>query len=94
VPRGGIAAAVAAQSIVVFGGEDLGPGGTTIEEVERLPFADLDGPWQLIASMPTPRHGLGGVARGDRVYALEGGTEPGLTTSNLVERLDLAGLAP
>ena len=28
--------------------------------------------------MRTPRHGLGGAALGDRVYAIEGGPEPGL----------------
>ena len=92
VPRGGIAAAVAARSIVVLGGEDLSPGGTTIAEVERLPFADADGPWQLIEPMPTPRHGLGGAARGAFVYALEGGTEPRLSVSNVVERLDLSAV--
>lgn len=89
VERGGLAAAVARRSIVVFGGEDLGAGGTTIAEVERLPLADRDGPWQLIEPMPTPRHGLGGAAKGGFVYALEGGTEPGLSVSNLLERLDL-----
>jgi Kelch motif len=94
VPRGGVAAAVAADSIIVFGGEELQPGGTTIAEVERLPFDDLDGPWQLLDSMPTPRHGLGGAARGDFVYALEGGPQPRLTTSRVLERLDLSGLAP
>jgi N-acetylneuraminic acid mutarotase len=92
VARSGIASVVAARSIVVFGGEDLGPGGSTIAEVERLPFADLDGPWQLIESMPVPRHGLGGAAKDDFVYALEGGPMPGLHVSNLVERLDLSGL--
>ncbi len=92
VPRGGIAAAVAARSIVVFGGEDLGPGGTTVAEVERLPFAAAGGPWQLIEPMPTPRHGLGGAGRGASVYALEGGTEPRLTVSNVVERLDLSAM--
>ena len=92
VGRSGIASVVAANSIIVFGGEDLGPGGSTIAEVERLPFADLAGPWQLIESMPAPRHGLGGAAKDGFVYALEGGPQPRLTVSNLVERLDLSGL--
>ncbi len=91
VGRSGIASVVAANSIIVFGGEDLGPGGSTIPEVERLPFADLAGPWQLIESMPAPRHGLGGAAKDGFVYALEGGPQPRLTVSNLVERLDVAG---
>jgi len=92
VARGGIASATAADSIVVFGGEELSPGGSTIAEVERLPLADPDGPWQLLESMPTPRHGLGGAAHGDFVYALEGGTEPGLSVSDVAERLDLGGI--
>ena len=93
VPRGGIASAVAARSIVVFGGEDLSPGGSTIAEVERLPL-DESGGWTLLDPMPVPRHGLGGAAKGAFVYALEGGTKPGLSTSNLVERLDLSGVNP
>jgi N-acetylneuraminic acid mutarotase len=92
VARSGIASVVAQQSIVVFGGEDLGPGGSTIPQVERLPFTDLNGPWQLIESMPAPRHGLGGAAKDGFVYALEGGPQPGLSVSNLVERLDVSGL--
>ncbi len=90
VARGGTAAAVARRSIVVFGGEDLGAGGATIAEVERLPLASGNGPWQLIEPMPMPRHGLGAAAKGGFVYALEGGTEPGLSVSNLVERLALS----
>ena len=39
--------------------------------------------------MITPRHGLGGVARGGRVYALEGGPQPGLAYSRAIEYLDL-----
>ena len=94
VPRGGIAAVAVGGSIVVFGGEDLSPGGTTIAEVELLADADPDGDWDLIESMPTPRHGLGGAARGDVAYALEGGTEPGLSTSDVAERLDLTADTP
>ena len=39
--------------------------------------------------MVTPRHGLGGAARGGRVYALEGGPQPGLAYSRALEYLDL-----
>jgi hypothetical protein len=39
--------------------------------------------------MRTPRHGLGGVARQGRIYALEGGPQPGLTVSAANEFLDL-----
>jgi hypothetical protein len=39
--------------------------------------------------MVTPRHGLGGVADGNRVFALEGGPQPGLHFSNANEYLDV-----
>jgi hypothetical protein len=39
----------------------------------------------------TPRHGLGGVAFGRRVYAIEGGDQPGFHFSRAIEYLDLAG---
>jgi hypothetical protein len=39
--------------------------------------------------MRTPRHGLGGVARGHRVYAIEGGPMPGYHFSRAIEALDV-----
>jgi hypothetical protein len=39
--------------------------------------------------MRTPRHGLGVVSRGRRVYAIEGGPEPGFFFSRSIEALDL-----
>jgi hypothetical protein len=39
--------------------------------------------------MRTPRHGLGVVARGRRVYAIEGGDKPGLFYSDAIEMLDV-----
>jgi N-acetylneuraminic acid mutarotase len=73
--------------IVVLGGEELGPGGTTIEQVEL--FDPRVGGWTALPDMLTPRHGLGGVAGGKRVYALEGGPQPGLAYSGSLEFLDL-----
>ena len=78
--RGGIASARLSDGrIVVFGGEQLGPGGTTIAEVEL--FDPRTGRWRSLPDMRTPRHGLGGVALGRRVFAIEGGTNPGLSFS-------------
>jgi hypothetical protein len=37
--------------------------------------------------LPTPRHGLGIVAVGTRVYAIGGGPQPGLTVSDANEVL-------
>jgi hypothetical protein len=39
--------------------------------------------------MRTPRHGLGGASRGHRVFALEGGPEPGFAFSRAAECLDV-----
>jgi hypothetical protein len=86
--RGGIAAARLPDGrIAVFGGEQLGPGGTAIRQVELLDARS--GRWGQLPDMRTPRHGLGGVALGGRVYALEGGPQPGLHFSNLIEALDV-----
>ena len=35
--------------------------------------------------MRTPRHGLGVVSRGRRVYTIEGGPTPGFYFSNAIE---------
>lgn len=43
--------------------------------------------WHRLADLPTPRHGLGVVAHGHRVYVVAGGPEPGLTVSSAVESL-------
>ena len=39
--------------------------------------------------MRTPRHGLGGVSLGNRVYAIEGGPRPGFHFSDAIEYLDV-----
>ena len=85
--RSGHAAAVAAGRLVVFGGEELGEGGTTIEQVEVYdPTADAWGP---LPEMVTPRHGLGAATRGVRLFTVEGGPQPGLAYSSALEYLDL-----
>lgn len=86
--RGGIASARLRDGrIVVFGGEDLGPGGETIREVELLNPRTLR--WSRLPDMRTPRHGLGGAALGNRVFALKGGVIPGFSTSPTIEFLDV-----
>jgi hypothetical protein len=86
--RGGIASARLRDGrIVVFGGEDLGAGGATIRPVEL--FEPRTRRWLALPGMRTPRHGLGGVSLGNRVYALEGGPQPGLHFSSSLEFLDV-----
>ena len=86
--RGGVAAARLRDGrIVVFGGEDLSPGGETIPEVEL--FDPRTRRWTRLPDMRTPRHGLGGAALGNRVFAVEGGVVPGFSLSNAIEFLDV-----
>jgi N-acetylneuraminic acid mutarotase len=87
-PRGGIAAARLRDGrIVAFGGENLTPGGTTIAAVEL--FDPRTRTWRSLPSMRTPRHGLGGASLRNRVYAIQGGPEPGFSFSNAIEALDI-----
>jgi N-acetylneuraminic acid mutarotase len=82
VARSGFQAVDAGGKIVVVGGE--GPAGT-IGEVDELNPAT--GRWSRLADLPTARHGLGLVADGRFVFAIEGGPQPGLTTSSVVQLL-------
>ena len=87
-PRGGIASVRLGDGrIVVFGGEEIEPNGTTIAEVEL--FDPRTRRWRALPDMRTPRHGLGGAAVGHRVFAVEGGPQPGLAFSNAIEFLDV-----
>ena len=88
-PRGGIASARLRDGrIIVFGGEDFaGSGTSTIEEVEL--FDPRTRRWSRLPDMRTPRHGLGGAALGNRVFALEGGPSPGFAFSDALEFLDV-----
>lgn len=86
--RGGIGSARLRDGrIVVFGGENLGPGGTTIREVEL--FDPRARRWRSLPPMRTPRHGLGAAALGNRVYAIQGGVMPGFSVSDAIEVLDV-----
>jgi N-acetylneuraminic acid mutarotase len=82
VARSGFQAVNVGGKIVVVGGE--GPAGT-IGEVDELDPAT--GHWTRLPDLPIARHGLGLVADGPLVFAIEGGPQPGLTTSSVVERL-------
>jgi hypothetical protein len=45
------------------------------------------GRWRRLPDLPSPRHGLGVVAVGSRVFAIAGGPEPGLTVSGVNESI-------
>jgi N-acetylneuraminic acid mutarotase len=95
-PRSGIGAATTRGRIVVAGGEETAG---TIRELELLNSASLRSSspaasprlgtrrWRRLDDLPTPRHGLGVVARRGRVYTLAGGDRPGLAFTGTVEAL-------
>lgn len=81
--RGGIAAASAGGTVCVAGGEEPG---ATIAGVECL----IDGEWRSVATLATPRHGLGVVAgNGKDLHVLAGGPEPGLFVSDAHEIISI-----
>jgi N-acetylneuraminic acid mutarotase len=71
--RGGTAAGAVGRFVVSAGGE--APGGTI-----RTVFAydTRARRWRRLPNLPTPRHGLGVVGTGGRVYVVAGGRHPGL----------------
>lgn len=74
--RGGTGAAVAAGTLVSVGGEE--PEGT----IGSVYGYDLAGrTWRRLPDLPTPRHGLGVVSLGGRIYAIAGGTKPGIAAA-------------
>jgi N-acetylneuraminic acid mutarotase len=75
VARSGHAAAAANGKIYVFGGEGSPYEGGVFPEVEELD--PLNGTWRFVARMPTPRHGIGAVTVGDRIYVPIGANEQG-----------------
>ncbi len=83
--RGGTGAAFSRGLVVSVGGEEEGG---TIGSVYGYDLAA--GRWRRLPSLPTPRHGLGVVALKSRVFAIAGGTAPGLTVSGANEILNLA----
>jgi Kelch motif len=82
VARSGFQAVSVGHSILAVGGEN---GASTVPEVDRL---DLHTDrWSRLGDLPVPRHGLGLVADGPLVFAIDGGPQPGLTMSRVVQRL-------
>jgi Kelch motif len=82
VARSGFQAVSVGHSILAVGGEN---GASTVPEVDRLDLRTDR--WSRLGDLPVPRHGLGLVADGPLVFAIDGGPQPGLTMSRVVERL-------
>lgn len=89
-PAGGLGAVVLRGSLITFGGEELGVPGTAgvIAHVWRYDVAR--DAWEPLAPMRTPRHGLAGVAIGNRLYAIGGGSETSTgNTTAIVEAFQM-----
>jgi hypothetical protein len=68
--------------LVSVGGEEPG---ATIASVYAY---DVTGRrWRRLTDLTTPRHGLAVVGRGNVVYAIAGGLQPGLSVSRANESL-------
>ncbi len=83
--QGGLAAASVGGKLYAFGGEYFGAGGGGVfkQTWEYDPAKDK---WRAMAPMPTPRHGLGAVAIGQKIYVIGGATQAsGRGTSAKVE---------
>ncbi len=83
--RSGFQATTVDGRIVIAGGE----GDATIAPVELLDPKRKPLRWRGLPGMRTPRHGLGVVSDGNRVYTVEGGPQPGLFFSDTLEFLDV-----
>jgi len=88
VPRSGFGATTVKGRIVIAGGEQLAEGSETIPPVEV--YDPQEKRWRRLPAMRTPRHGLGVVSLGRRVFAIEGGPQPGFSFSGLIEALDVS----
>ena len=80
--RGGLAAAVVNGLVYLFGGEGNRniSSGVFAEVEEYDPGTDT---WRGLAPMPNPRHGIGAAVIGGRIFIPGGGTEEGLSDSNI-----------
>ncbi len=77
-PRGqaGLAGAVLAGRLCVFGGEWFGDDEEGVY-ADAWAYDPVAGRWEALAPMARPRHGLGAVAIGDAIYLLGGARERG-----------------
>jgi N-acetylneuraminic acid mutarotase len=78
--RSGHGAAVVRGCVYVFGGEGNAsrPDGVFPQNEAYDPRANT---WETLAPMPTPRHGVGAVAVGDRIFIPGGATQQGFGTT-------------
>jgi N-acetylneuraminic acid mutarotase len=87
-PRGGTAAAVVRDRIVVAGGEGnmAVPSGVFPQTEVFVPATNS---WFSLPNMRTPRHGTGGAAIGNTFYVPGGASVQAFGASASVESIDL-----
>ena len=86
-PRGGFAAAVLGDEILIIGGEG---GGSTFGTVEA--YKTTTNAWRTLKPMSTPRHGIQAAVCNGGVYIAAGGkTQGGAAPSNVHEVFFLSG---
>jgi len=74
--RGGTACGVLGDRLIVVGGEGNPAAASGVfSQVEA--YTATTNTWEALAPMPTPRHGMGAAASGDRVYVPGGATTQG-----------------
>jgi N-acetylneuraminic acid mutarotase len=74
--RSGHAAAVVRGCLYVFGGEGNAATASGVFAQNEV-FDPRSSSWASLATMPTPRHGIGAAAVGDRIFVPGGATVQG-----------------
>lgn len=74
--RGGFAAAVVGDQLVIAGGENIGINPARVEPTVEVIVAGAER-WAFAPSLPVPVHGVAGAAIGERFYAISGSTQAG-----------------
>lgn len=67
-PRGGVAAAVVGKKIYVIGGEGNPAPGSQGVYGDNQAYDTARDSWEVLAPMPTPRHGTGAATIGSTIY--------------------------
>ncbi len=78
-PRGGFAAAVVGDQIVIAGGEVLSTPPFRVEPSVEV-FTTGGNEWRFAPNLPVPVHGVTGSAVGNRFYVIGGSTRAGAAT--------------
>ncbi|WNG18174.1 Kelch repeat-containing protein [Cystobacter fuscus] len=74
-PRGGVAAAAVGTKIYVIGGEGNPAPGSLGVYADTEAYDTVSDSWQVLAPMPTPRHGTGAATIGSTIYVPGGAVQ-------------------